>query len=162
MDKWINAIGVIAQVIIAFCALFLLYISSQDKLSRWWGIRNFYVNFFFAPDHSKRDGSAFAFYIYNKGTTPQIYCSILNERGRHIGLYDFNSLRYKIMRPMRGEHFFIYITPSFIKTLEKSKSLFLVNNRNKKKKFASKKDIQRELKKYREHISKSAVRDVLK
>ena len=136
------------------CSFFIIYIKSRQAF-RWWGIRNFYVDFYFAPDHSERDGSAFAFYIYNKGTTPQIYRYVLNERGRRIGLYNF-SVGDRIMKPMQGKYFHIYLTPSFIKTLEKSKSLFLINNLNKKKKFASKKDIQRELKKYREHIKKDS------
>ena len=151
----INTIGTIANIIIAVCALFLSYVAGREPLSHWIGIKNFYIDFYFAPDHDIRQGSAFCFYIYNKGITPQIYRYIKNERGRPIVLYAPGG-GYRKMKPREAKHFCIYLTPSFIKTLEKSKSLFLVNHLNKRKKFASKKDIQRELKKYREHIDKKS------
>ena len=134
----------------------LSFIASQEPISRWKGVKNFHVNFFFAPDHSKIDGSAFGFYIINKGITPQDFCYILNERGKVVKIFDFFTKGCRVMQPMQGEHFYIYMTPSLIKILNKSESLFLINNIHKKRQFASKKVIQQVLKEYQDHIDKSS------
>ena len=156
MDQWINAIGTIAQVIIAFCALFLAYIASQEQISIWKGIKNFCVTIHFIsrpPKEPTKRTPAFLVIIFNKGLTSQSFNFILTDTEKLILLGNIDEHK---MAPGHSWNFFLDINPYILETLEESKALFLVNHFNKKKKFASKKDIQKLLKEYKEHINKKA------
>ena len=158
----INAVGVLAQVIIAGCALFLLYVSQWEKLSAWWGIRSFSGEFDFYED---KDQAGFSVSIKNNGKTKQEVTYILNNLGFSVYLFFRMPPAHESFGVMRSPHSHKFMLgpgqretvlldgKEVLADLEISKSLFVVNNLGRKK-IASKKDIQRALEKYREHIKK--------
>ena len=161
MNEAINTVGVIADIIIAGCALILLYISHREHISSYWGIKRLtgFLMFSVYIDHLEECPKAcIAVFIRNNGLVRQEVRYLVDKGGLSLkDLFEPPSRQDIEITPGNVREISLSLTPQMIKYLEKAGSLSLCNKFGKKKKIASAEDIQRVLKEYREYNSSDEI-----
>ena len=151
----------IANIIIAVCAIWLSYISSQEAISRWRGIKNISGQFAFSEknilnlDSKLSNEPGFVVIIQNKGLAPQGLTTISDGGSNPIRIL-FNSKKTPGVMLNYGDlkMEFFKATPFLVDKLKKSNGLFVTNRLGKKKKIASKNKIKGVLEAYKKYLKK--------
>ena len=150
----INMVDVIADTIIAGCALFLLYITQQEKISLWRGLKNFSGGLRYTTQNVEGlyTEEGFDIFVRNGGLVSQSVNYIADKKGG-LPLCFFKSLDQRNLEVKPGDVLSVFLsaTDDNVRDLKNAKGLFLVNRFGKRKKIASKKDIQEALKTYRKY-----------
>ena len=151
--KWINAIGMIAQVFIAGGVLYLLNIAHQEEIHRLAGFKNLSGNFNITIDEDLNEVVLSAS-VRNFGLVPQkIQRLESNKEPIQFFLGSDDDCYGWVLQPKSSRSFLI--KSNKIEELEQADRLFLANNMERLQ-IASKEEIQKVLNLYREYIKKGA------
>ncbi len=151
---YVNIFLAVVNSVIAGLTFWLLFIVSAEKRSFSKGIYNLSGSLQFIPEGCYgNETEGFEIFVINKEVTTQEVTNIMDDAGRYI--YHFSN---PVIKPGMKHRGFLEEYPDIMEgphevvdILKKAKKLFLVNRFGKKKRIASKKDIQEALKDYKKY-----------
>ncbi len=139
-------------IILSICLLITSRVANQEQISIQRGVKEIdcrtgFPKEVFLKSSSSDSAPMFIIVCKNNGLSSQTITWVGNNKKQPIYVFPFqNKKQKKIGKTLRrGESFLIPINQQLLQTLENSNGLFLYDIMGKKKKIASKKDIQNSL-----------------